>query len=292
MATLKRLNKETGTYEIIPVGGGVPEAPEDGKQYVRKDGEWVIVETPTKTSDLTNDSGFLTEHQDISGLATKTELNKKVDKVDGKQLSTEDFTTLLKQKLEGLSNYDDTEISQAVSKLRTDLDTLVSGDTTTAIKTFNEVIAFLDGISDTEDLSSIVASIEQQIAGKMDKDTLAAVATSGSFNDLSDVPAKITNLRSYTTATTVASLNADYENIYVTLTANDSLSASATGTDYNGRTITAYVYTASARTITIPTTGNYVSMCGSSFTTKASGWVEFNLTCINGIWHIAKLEQE
>ena len=29
---------------------------------------------PTKTSQLTNDSGFLTEHQDISGLATKTEL--------------------------------------------------------------------------------------------------------------------------------------------------------------------------------------------------------------------------
>lgn len=95
--------------------------------------------------------------------------NNKVDKVDGKQLSTEDFTTLLKQKLDSLSNYDDTEISQAVSKLRTDLDTLVSGDTTNAIKTFNEVIAFLDGISDTEDLSSIIASIEQQIAAKAGK---------------------------------------------------------------------------------------------------------------------------
>lgn len=92
--------------------------------------------------------------------------NNKVDKVDGKQLSTEDFTTLLKQKLEGLSNYDDTEIQEAVSKLRTDLDTLVSGDTTTAINTFNEVIAFLDGIQDTQDLSSIIASIEQQIAAK------------------------------------------------------------------------------------------------------------------------------
>lgn len=97
--------------------------------------------------------------------------NNKVDKEDGKQLSTEDFTTLLKQKLDGLSNYDDTEISQAVSKLRTDLDTLVSGDTTTAIKTFNEVIAFLNGISDTEDLSGIISSIEQQIAAKQDEIT-------------------------------------------------------------------------------------------------------------------------
>lgn len=148
---------------------------------------------PTKVSDLPNDKGYLTEHQDISHLATKeeveeaisnipgggtvdlseyatkAELNAKVDKVDGKQLSTEDFTALLKQKLEGLQNYDDTEVQQAVSKLRTDLDTLVSGDTTTAIKTFNEIIAFLEGIADTESLDSIIASIEQQIAGKQDK---------------------------------------------------------------------------------------------------------------------------
>ena len=96
-------------------------------------------------------------------------IGNKVDKVDGKQLSTEDFTTLLKQKLDGLSNYDDTEISQAIEQLRSDFDTLVSGDTTTAIKTFNEVIAFLEGISDTEDLASIIASIEQQIAAKQDK---------------------------------------------------------------------------------------------------------------------------
>ena len=34
---------------------------------------------PTKTSDLTNDSGFLTEHQNISNLATKDELAKKLD---------------------------------------------------------------------------------------------------------------------------------------------------------------------------------------------------------------------
>lgn len=117
-----------------------------------------------------------------------TALNNKVDKVDGKQLSTEDFTTILKQKLDGLSNYDDTTISQAVEKLRADLDALVSGDTTTAIKTFNEVIAFLDGIQDSQDLSSIIASIEQQIAGKMDSVTLAKVATSGSYDDLTNKP--------------------------------------------------------------------------------------------------------
>lgn len=61
---------------------------------------------PTKTSDLTNDSGFLTQHQDISG---------KVDKVTGKGLSTNDYTTAEKQKLAGLSNYDDTAIQNAIA---------------------------------------------------------------------------------------------------------------------------------------------------------------------------------
>lgn len=100
--------------------------------------------------------------------SVNTELAKKVDKVSGKGLSTNDFTTVLKTKLEGLSNYDDTEISGAIETLRGDFDALVSGDTTTAIKTFNEVIAFLDGISDSEDLDSIIAGIEQQIAAKQD----------------------------------------------------------------------------------------------------------------------------
>ena len=46
-------------------------------------------------------------------------LNDKVDKVSGKQLSTEDFTTILKQKLEALNNYDDSALSQAVQSLQT-----------------------------------------------------------------------------------------------------------------------------------------------------------------------------
>ena len=103
---------------------------------------------------------------------------------------------------------------------------------------------------------------------------------------------KMNRLESYTTATTVASLDVNYQTIYVTLSENASLSASGTGSAYNGRSITAYVYTASSVTITIPTSGDYVSMCGDSFTTTAGGWVEFSLVCVNGVWHIAKLEAE
>ena len=117
------------------------------------------------------------------GYATTSALTDKVDKVDGKQLSTEDFTTALKTKLEGLSNYNDAEISTAVSSLQSQLNTLVSGNANDAINSFNEIIAFLDGVKDTQDLSSIIAGIEQQIAGKQatisDLDTIRAGAAKG-----------------------------------------------------------------------------------------------------------------
>ena len=117
---------------------------------------------------------------------------------------------------------------------------------------------------------------------------------SSSVNGLMSINDKIKMdyLDSYTTATTVTNLNVNFQSIYVTLSNNATLSANYTGSSLNGRTITAFVYTPSSVTITIPTTGDYVSMCGSSYTTKAEGWVEFSLVCVNGVWHIAKLEAE
>lgn len=62
----------------------------------------------------------------VSTLETDNSTNKtnisnleenKVDKVEGKGLSTEDFTTELKSKLESLENYDDTEIKEDISNL-------------------------------------------------------------------------------------------------------------------------------------------------------------------------------
>ena len=55
------------------------------------------IDIPTKTSELTNDSGFATTAAMNSGL------DGKVDKVDGKGLSTNDYTTAEKNKLAGLS---------------------------------------------------------------------------------------------------------------------------------------------------------------------------------------------
>ena len=91
-------------------------------------------EIPTKTSDLTNDSGFLTEHQDISG---------KVDKVNGKGLSTNDFTDTYKSNVDSNTTARHTHSNKSVlddisssdiSNWDSKQETLVSG---TNIKTIN-----------------------------------------------------------------------------------------------------------------------------------------------------------
>ena len=147
--------------------------------------------------------------------------------------------------------------------------------------------------SNTISIPYVTYNATGHITGKGNRThTINAATTSASGLMSSTDKTKMNRLESYTTATTVASLDVNYQTIYVTLSANASLSANSTGSAYNGRSITAYVYTSSSVTITIPTSGDYVSMCGSSFTTTAGGWVEFSLVCVNGIWHIAKLEAE
>ena len=91
-------------------------------------GEWVFYSTPLartddipkKTSQLTNDSGFLTGHQDISG---------KVDKVTGKGLSTNDYTTAAKAKVDAIpaspkytdTVYDDTAVKNRLTAVENEV---------------------------------------------------------------------------------------------------------------------------------------------------------------------------
>lgn len=56
-----------------------------------------------------------TKQESDAKYATIEVVNTKVDKVVGKQLSTEDYTSKEKEKLAGLSNYDDSEVKKDVS---------------------------------------------------------------------------------------------------------------------------------------------------------------------------------
>lgn len=125
----------------------------------------VEAEIPVNTSDLVNDSDFVADanyvHTDnnyttaektkLAGLKNydDTEVKadiadldaNKVDKVAGKQLSTEDYTSAEKTKLAGLSNYDDTEVKADIAALDANKVDKVAGkqlsteDYTTAEKT-------------------------------------------------------------------------------------------------------------------------------------------------------------
>ena len=103
---------------------------------------------------------------DISNITSLiSDLNSsKVDKVKNKGLSTNDFTNVLRDKLDSLHNYDDTELRTKVNELITDFATLLDSNPTSAINSFNEIIAFLEHIADDQTLRGIIAGIETQIA--------------------------------------------------------------------------------------------------------------------------------
>ena len=88
----------------------------------------------------------------------------KVDKEEGKSLTSNDFTDALLSKLNGLSNYDDTDISTRVSTLAASLDALVGeSDVTDAIDTFNEIKEFLADYENTDSLVNLLATTENNV---------------------------------------------------------------------------------------------------------------------------------
>ena len=76
---------------------------------------------PTKISQLTNDSGYLTEHQDISGLATKEEISGLATKQEISGLATKQEISGLATKAESDAKYaTKQEISELATKAESD----------------------------------------------------------------------------------------------------------------------------------------------------------------------------
>lgn len=93
-----------------------------------------------------------------------TAVNTKVDKVSGKGLSTEDFTSALKKKLDELVNYDDEDIRKDIESLQNQLDTLTnSDDLEDVIAKYEELKAFLEGLGNDE-YGAFVEEISKRIA--------------------------------------------------------------------------------------------------------------------------------
>ena len=111
-----------------------------------KKGDVYLVGTITETNMLEyywNDTywDFMgsTSTVDLSGYYKNTEVDAllatKVTTVEGKGLSSEDFTLELKTKLEGLSNYDDTALANRVTAIEDDY--IKSSDTLVLVNTLD-----------------------------------------------------------------------------------------------------------------------------------------------------------
>ncbi len=101
------------------------------------------------------------EGRKIAGLDAA--LQRKVDKVDGKGLSSNDLTNELLEKIRGLSNYDDSTIKGEITSIKSDIDTLLGEGASDAIDTFHEIEDFLRGITDKQTLTGLLNDLKKEV---------------------------------------------------------------------------------------------------------------------------------
>lgn len=165
----------------------VEEAPKDNKQYARQDGTWTVVNIP-----------------EVDFTEVYEAIDAKVDKVDGKGLSTNDYITADKTKVTNVN-----EVIEAAAKSVTATGISITLDKRNLVTNAVENIELdlpasttaLAGLmlpSDKTKLNGIAAGAEVNVNADwnategdaliLNKPTLSTVATSGSYNDLTSKP--------------------------------------------------------------------------------------------------------
>lgn len=165
----------------------VEEAPKDGSQYARQNGVWSVVNIP-----------------EVDFTDVYNAIDTKVDKVEGKGLSTNDYVTADKTKVTNIN-----EVVEAATKNITATGISITLDKRNLVTNVVENIELnlpasttaLAGLmlpSDKTKLNGIAAGAEVNVnadwnaesgdAQILNKPTLATVATSGSYNDLTNKP--------------------------------------------------------------------------------------------------------
>lgn len=165
----------------------VEEAPKDGKQYARQNGVWSVVNIP-----------------EVDFTDVYNAIDTKVDKVEGKGLSTNDYVTADKTKVTNIN-----EVVEAATKNITATDISITLDKRNLVTNVVENIELnlpasttaLAGLmlpADKIKLNGIAAGAEVNVNADwnategdaliLNKPTLATVATSGSYNDLTEKP--------------------------------------------------------------------------------------------------------
>lgn len=165
----------------------VTEAPKDDKQYARQNGVWTVVNIP-----------------EVDFTDIYTALDTKVDKVEGKGLSTEDYLTLDKTKVNNLNEVlenavlNTTATGSTITLDKRNLVTNVVENIELNLPASTTALAGLMLPSDKTKLNGIAAGAEVNVNADwnategdaliLNKPTLSTVATSGSYNDLTSKP--------------------------------------------------------------------------------------------------------
>lgn len=165
----------------------VEEAPKDGSQYARQNGIWSVVNIP-----------------EVDFTEVYNAIDTKVDKVEGKSLSTNDYVTADKTKVTNIN-----EVIEAATKNITATGISITLDKRNLVTNVVENIELnlpasttaLAGLmlpSDKTKLNGIAAGAEVNVNADwnategdaliLNKPILATVATSGSYNDLTGKP--------------------------------------------------------------------------------------------------------
>jgi hypothetical protein len=165
----------------------VEEAPKDGKQYARQNGVWSVVNIP-----------------EVDFTDVYNAIDTKVDKVDGKGLSTNDYITADKTKVTNVNEVIETAARSvtatgiSITLDKRNLVTNVVENIELNLPASTTALAGLMLPSDKTKLNGIAAGAEVNVNADwnatkgdaliLNKPTLSTVATSGSYNDLTSKP--------------------------------------------------------------------------------------------------------
>lgn len=165
----------------------VEEAPKDNKQYARQDGTWTVVNIP-----------------EVDFTEVYEAIDTKVDKVDGKGLSTNDYITADKTKVTNVNEVIETAARSVTAtgiSITLDKRNLVTNAVENIELDLPASTTALAGLmlpSDKTKLNGIAAGAEVNVNADwnategdaliLNKPTLSTVATSGSYNDLTNRP--------------------------------------------------------------------------------------------------------
>lgn len=232
-------------------------------------------EIPTKTSQLTNDSGFLTQHQDISNLATKASAVSNI---------TRNGNTFTATKADGNTfTFTQTDTTYSANNGITLSGTtfgLTSGIVTAGSKGPSSAVTGSNNT--TVAIPRITVDTYGRVTGLTSynltcKDTTYSAATTSANGLMSSTDkSRLDFMHSSSAVTTLASLPAK---AIVTATLSAATTISLASALTVGQSITVICTPTASFTQPIPTSGSFISMDGDSLSVTSGKVFEINILC-------------